>query len=40
MAYEKQKDTIVDPNSYFKEHRPDHQMDVFLCPHETVMAQK
>lgn len=38
MAYEYHKDTLIDPASYFKTNRPSHQMDVFLCPYETIQS--
>lgn len=36
MGYERHRDTIVNPASFFNEGRPSHCMDAFLMPLETV----
>lgn len=40
MAYEDQPNVMTDPESFIKENRPSHPMDVFLCPRETVLDPK
>ena len=40
MAYEDQPNVITDPESYERENRPSHPMDVFLCPGEAVRDYK
>ncbi len=37
MAYEDQPCVMTDPDSFIKDNRPSHPMDVFLCPQETIM---
>jgi hypothetical protein len=36
MGYERHRDTIVSPASFFSEHRPSTPMDAFLMPAETI----
>lgn len=36
MAWERHRDTIINPASFFSEHRPSHPMDVFVMPEEAV----
>lgn len=36
MAYEDQKETILNPDSFFHNDRPSHPMDVFLLPREVI----
>lgn len=39
-AYEGQHGAIIDPYSFFKHHRIDHAMDVFVTPHEVIKYKK
>ena len=36
MAYQEQRDTIVNPVSFVETKRPDHPMDVFLMPYDVI----
>lgn len=36
FAYEYHRNTIVNPSSFFNEHRASHIMDAFVCPQEVV----
>lgn len=36
LAYEYHRQTIVDPASFFNEHRPSHAMDVFIAPQAVI----
>lgn len=37
MGYERHRDTIINPASFFNENRPSHPADVFLMPQEAIM---
>lgn len=36
MDYKFHKETILDPASFFSDHRPSHVCDVFIMPQEAV----
>lgn len=40
LAYECQANVIANPQSFYKEFRPDSPMDVFVCPREVVEAYR
>lgn len=40
FGYEAQMTSIMSPQSFFKGTRPDHPLDVFMCPKEVLEAKK